>query len=155
LGRLVIVAILIALVLAPVTLLMSGVLPYQAFVVQTGSMEPMVPPASLVVVENGVYDIGQVITFHKGTELVTHRLITVNADGTLTTKGDANSSADPSTINRSDVIGGVVSSPVGIGFWVMYFHNPLTLTALVLWALTIWFIWPREEADVDASAVLV
>jgi signal peptidase len=145
LGRLVIVAILIALVLAPVTLLMSGVLPYQAFV----------PPASLVVVENGVYDIGQVITFHKGTELVTHRLITVNADGTLTTKGDANSSADPSTINRSDVIGGVVSSPVGIGFWVMYFHNPLTLTALVLWALTIWFIWPREEADVDASAVLV
>ena len=143
-GRVVLAALVVALVLTPVALLASGVLPYQAFVVQTGSMEPMVPPASLVVVETGRYDVGQVITFHKGSELVTHRLIGVNADGSLTTKGDANASVDPSTISRSDVIGGVVYSPAGIGFWVMYFHNPMTIVALALWLVAAWLLWPTR-----------
>lgn len=138
----------LALILTPFALVISGVLPYRAYVVQTGSMSPMVPPASLVIVETGKYQVGQVITFHKQDELVTHRLVKVNADGTLTTKGDANASADPSTTSAADVIGGVVYAPEGVGFWVMYWRNPLTVMSLILWVLMVWFIWPREQPSV-------
>ncbi|MDJ0323775.1 signal peptidase I [Cryobacterium sp. PH31-AA6] len=147
--RLVTAVIAVMLILAPVALLVSGVLPYRAYVVQTGSMSPTVPPASLVIVEVDKYQVGQVITFRKQDELVTHRLVSVNADGTLTTKGDANTSADPSTPVPADVIGGVIYAPRGLGFWVMYFHNPLTIASLVLWAVVSWLLWPRETTAVD------
>lgn len=150
--RVVTAVIALTLILAPVAFFFSGVLPYRAYVVQTGSMSPMVPPASLVLVEVGAYEVGQVITFRKQDELVTHRLIKVNADGTLTTKGDANASADPSVTTPADVIGGVVYAPEAIGFWVMYFRNPLTIVSLVVWAAMIWFIWPREPAVIESSA---
>lgn len=138
----------LALILTPVAVVTAGVLPYRAYVVQTGSMMPMVPPASLVVVEVGEYEVGQAITFRKQGELVTHRLLSVNADGTLMTKGDANASADPTATAVSDVVGGVVYAPEGVGFWVMYLRNPLTVLSLVLWVVVVWFVWPREQESI-------
>jgi len=135
----------LALIVAPVAIINSGVLPYRAYVVRTGSMYPVIPSRSLVIVEVGTYAVGQVITFHKNDELVSHRLVAVNADGTLTTKGDANDSADPSPIAVNDVVGGVIASPPGLGFVVEYLHNPLTIASLLFWLLCGWYLWPRSS----------
>lgn len=125
----------------------TGAVPYRGYVVQTGSMKPTIPPESLVIVQLDKYKVGQVITFYKGSEVVSHRLIAVNPDGSLSTKGDANQTDDPLTINRADVIGGVVSSIKGLGFWAMYFKNPLTYFLIVLAVFDVALIWSFVADD--------
>jgi signal peptidase len=144
LKRALITIVVVTLVLTPVGVIVSGVLPYRAYVVQTGSMDPTFPPTSLILVQTHEYTVGQVITFHKGNELVSHRLVKINTDGSLTTKGDANATNDPLPTRRADVIGGEIASFSGVGFWVVYLHNPLTVAALAFWAFAASVLWPRK-----------
>lgn len=148
--RVKIVAIVIAVLAvigAPVTLIATGMLPYRGYVVQTGSMIPTIPPESLVIVHVDDYSVGQVITFLRHGGLVTHRLVAVNADGSFQTKGDANETADASPVLPSDVIGGVVASPPKVGFWIVYFQNPLTLGSLVLCCLSFWVAFSADDDE--------
>ncbi|WP_035835389.1 signal peptidase I [Cryobacterium roopkundense] len=142
-----IVVTVFALVGAPVVLIATGVLPYRAYVVQTGSMIPAIPPESLVVVHVKEYAVGQVITFLREGAVVTHRLMSVNADGSLVTRGDANEADDASSVAVADVIGGVVASPPKVGFWVVYFQNPLTLGSLVLCVLSFWVAFSSDDDE--------
>ncbi len=84
-----------AALIVPAVLLVTGKLPYKIYVVHTGSMIPTIPPKSAVIVKEGVYHVGQVISFHTVNGIVTHRLVKRNADGTLVTKGDGNRTVDP------------------------------------------------------------
>lgn len=95
--------------------------------VMTGSMEPSLHPGDLVVsktVDPDELRKGQVLLFadpdHIGT-LRLHRFDSLNSDGTLTTKGDANPAVDSTHISRSAVVG------------VGYLRVPLIGTP-VLWA---------------------
>lgn len=79
--------------------------------VMTGSMEPALHPGDIVVsktITTKELRKGQVLLFsdpdHVGT-LRLHRFDSLNADGSLTTKGDANPVADSTHISRSDVLG--------------------------------------------------
>lgn len=79
--------------------------------VMTGSMEPSLHVGDVVVsktVTPHQLRTGQVLLFadpdHVGT-LRMHRFDTLNDDGTLTTKGDANPAADSTPITRSAVLG--------------------------------------------------
>ena len=63
-------ALLVLLCLAlivPAALLASGRLPYQMYIVHTGSMSPTIPSRSAVIVKKGAYSLGQVIAFHNRT----------------------------------------------------------------------------------------
>ncbi|KFF59609.1 hypothetical protein JF66_10130 [Cryobacterium sp. MLB-32] len=142
-----IVVTVVALVGAPVVLIATGILPYRAYVVQTGSMIPTIPPESLVVVQAHEYSLGQVITFMRDGHVVTHRFVAVNADGGLVTRGDANEADDASAVLAADVIGGVVASPPKLGFWVVYFQNPLTLGSLVLCCLSFWVAFSSDDEE--------
>ena len=145
----------LALIGTPVLLVTTDTLPYRAYVVQTGSMAPTIPPQSLVIVEAGAYLVGQVVTFHRQGTLTTHRLMAVNDDGTLTTKGDANETVDPFTVHPADVIGGVVASPPKLGFWIVYVQNPLTLGSLVVCGLSLWLVFSMDDDDDDDETVAV
>lgn len=127
-----------ALVLTAFLIVVSGVLPYRVFIVHTGSMEPTISSRSAVIVQQHVYRVGQPISFYEQGGVVTHRLVRVNADGTATTKGDANSTADPWTIKTSSIIGGVVASPTELGYWLMYLKNPLGLASVLLSVVVCW-----------------
>ena len=48
----------------------------------------------------------------------THRVAAVEADGSFTTKGDAESSPDPWVVAPSDVVGGVAFTLFGLGWWL-------------------------------------
>jgi signal peptidase len=104
-------------------------------------MSPTIPSTSAVIVRMGDYKIGQPISYYEQGGVVTHRLEAINADGTITTKGDANTSEDPWHPRTSAIIGGVVASPAHLGYWLMYFKNPLGLGSILLAALTCWLIW--------------
>jgi signal peptidase I len=78
-------------------------LPFQTFSVLSGSMQPNIPTGSVVVVTRvaaGDVKVGDVITFQPPgrSNFVTHRVQTLdNSSGlpVVTTKGDANVTADP------------------------------------------------------------
>lgn len=96
--------------------------------VMTGSMQPSLDVGDVVVsktVEPRELRKGQVLLFddpdHAGV-LRLHRFDTLNADGTLTTKGDANPAADSTPITRSAV--------VGVGYLrVPFIGTPITWAA--------------------------
>lgn len=64
-------------------------------VVESGSMEPTISVDDMVIiVKQKEYHADDVITFYQDNMVVTHRIISVNGDGTVTTQGDANNTAD-------------------------------------------------------------
>jgi len=90
--------VLCALTLAFVTMRASGLATY---VVTGGSMEPQIHKGSLILVEPvspGTVRVGDVITFQKYDQTTSHRVVSVAqtpAGRVFTTKGDANTAADP------------------------------------------------------------
>ena len=141
----VVLLLILASVLTPVALVVTGFLPYAAYVVRTGSMFPTIPPASVVIVETDQYQVGQVITFRRAGDRTTHRLVAVNTDGTLTTKGDANDTIDPFTVPRADVIGGVTAFVPNLGYLVVYLQNPLALGSVIMCVLSVWYVGSSEQ----------
>jgi len=148
-----IVTLLVVGVLALGTfgVIVSGVLPYRVYVVHTGSMSPTIPSTSAVIVQLNDYEIGQPISFYEQGAVITHRLIAINANGTIDTKGDANATEDPWHVSTSAIIGGVVASPAHLGYWLMYLKNPLGLGSILLAALTCWLIWSFVGAVTPAE----
>jgi signal peptidase len=135
----------------------SGVLPYKVYVVHTGSMSPTIPPKTAVAVHEHQYHVGQVVTFVENGQTVTHRLVSINADGIITTKGDANATADPWHVPQSQIIGGVVKTMPEVGYWLVYLKHPYGLASVVLALLVIWQIWAlgatvsEEKVPVERS----
>lgn len=88
-----------------------------AYTILTGSMEPNMPPGTLIVVKPTPVDqlrVGQVITFQPRSgdpEVVTHRIIGVfyNSEGErrINTRGDANNVQDPWALEPGQVRGRV------------------------------------------------
>lgn len=120
---------------------------YKVFVIHTGSMSPTIPSGSAVLVHEGHYRLGQVITLTEDGLTVTHRLVSINAAGLTTTKGDANATVDPWHVPKAQIIGGVVLAPRFVGYWILYFKNPLGIVSALVAVLVVWQILTllREE----------
>lgn len=137
------------------------VLPYQALVVRSGSMEPTIPTGSVVFYRHiaaAKVHVGQIIVFSKPgdpSERVTHRVYRIANGPTgryFVTKGDANGAPDAWRVPA-----------VGSG-WVARFHIPtvgyvladlqsttarlllLIIPAILLGALTLVEIWRERGA---------
>jgi hypothetical protein len=63
-------------------------------------------------------------------------------DGSFTTQGDANRTPDVTSVQPDQVIGGVVAHVDGLGFWVVYRRNPLTLASLAMLGVFLWAVLP-------------
>lgn len=112
---------------------------YKVYVVHTGSMDPTIPSGSAVVVRMHHYEVGQPVTFTINGTIVTHRLIRIDSDGGIVTKGDANSSADPwQTVTTSNIVGGVVAAPRYLGYALVYLRQPTGLFSVLLLVLCLW-----------------
>lgn len=137
-GQVISLIVAAIVVLSAFVILTSGMLPYRVFIVHTGSMEPTISSRSAVIVREHTYRVGQAISFYEQGGVITHRLIRINADGTATTKGDANSTPDPWKLKPSAIIGEVVASPPEVGYWLMYLRNPFGLTSVFISILVCW-----------------
>jgi hypothetical protein len=84
------------------------------------------------------------------------RVLGSSGDASLTTKGDGNKTNDPTSIKQSDVVGGVVAAPRGLGYWLIYLKNPLGAGS-VLFTVTciglIWSIASESSSSLDTSTV--
>ena len=83
---------------------------YSMYLVRSESMKPAINMGDMIITGpvdgplNGQVNPGVVVTYERGQELVTHRVLSVNGD-TLMTKGDAVEDPDPSPISVSSVSG--------------------------------------------------
>jgi signal peptidase len=125
---------------------------YKLYVVHTGSMEPTDPVGSLEIVHVGHYRVGQVVSFRFHGETIGHRLLSINQDGTITTKGDANRSADPGHPPKSSVIGEVVTDIPGLGYLLFYVQRPLGIASIILVLLIALLLWDELSAPPPAPA---
>ena len=111
---------------------------YGLFVVQSGSMEPAIPMASVVLtkptadfaapISSPRFLKGDVITFSSGSSLVSHRVVeTVEKDGQFfyETKGDANNEADQTLVAEKAVVGKVKLTVPYLGRFVNFAKQPL------------------------------
>jgi signal peptidase I len=116
-------AITILLVVSVAVPRIAGAQPYT---IQTGSMQPTMPPGTLVVdkpVSAGDVEVGDVITYQLRPgkpEVVTHRVVSQGVDGrgrfVFWTKGDANSAVDAAPVRPVQVRGEVWYSVPYVGY---------------------------------------
>lgn len=130
---------------------------WQPTVITGHSMEPSIVRGDVIIVRPAppeAYVRGAVITFvdpNRPGRLITHRVVGVDPDGRLRTKGDNNHDADPTPIDRLSVKGRAVlripfaGAPV---VWVMDGRwLPLAATAAVLLAAVRTALAPGERRE--------
>jgi signal peptidase len=146
---------LILLVTAPMA---TGNSPLHVYTVTSNSMDPQIPVKSAVLVDERLpHTVGDIVTFRLGDDHVTHRIVAIEADGTYVTKGDALMQEDPFTITAADVVGPVVGSVPGLGWWLYYLQLPLGVGSAIAAAIAIWLVISvtrdlvREAEAVEAA----
>ncbi|MFB9647886.1 signal peptidase I [Curtobacterium pusillum] len=106
-------------------------------VVQTGSMEPRISPGDVVLTTplpaTSPLPVGRVITFRTEGELVVHRLVHVDPDNSLVTKGDANPDVDSWRVTRHDITGQARLLVPYAGLPVLWLSHGNTV-AFITWA---------------------
>jgi signal peptidase len=108
-------------------------------------MSPGIPVGSVVFVvpTNKVFSpilspkylIGDIITFKRAGQIVTHRIIKTITDSNgiyYQTKGDANNSIDTQLVSQSDIIGQGVFTVPYIGRLFVFARKPMGFISMVL-----------------------
>jgi len=157
LGLVALVGLLVFGTLAVIAVLPMVVPGYTSASITSGSMQPKLRPGDVVIaVGDGGSGIktGTIVVFEDPArgDLVTHRIVGVNDDGSYVTKGDANGVNDAQAIPPENVR--------GIGKWVVPYVGlpavwvangdwlPLGLTMIaIVWVM--WFVRYALEAQYD------
>lgn len=103
---------------------------YSYSAIVTGSMEPKIGVGDIVISKDIDFDeivIDDVIIFYSAVENkhIVHRVIRIEEDGSLITKGDANSSEDPASVTKDNYEGKVVNVVPKIGKLILNYRNLL------------------------------
>lgn len=157
--------VLVVALLLPLTVFLVAVwlLGWQLQSVQSGSMAPTYPVGSLLVI--GQIDAGDVapgmaLVFEDPAaagKLVTHRVVRVAPGQELAfvTKGDANTTADPSPVPARFVRGRVLWSVSQLGTLLDWLQWPRSFVLLVLvpGALLAWSEWRARRPAVREAPI--
>lgn len=111
------------------------------FVVETPSMGEAAPVGTLVLdlpVDASTLRVGDVVSFETPANpgvVYTHRIIDVDADGGLHTRGDVNGATDPWTLTQDDIVGAPILLVPHLG-WLFRAVPLLLIGTLVVWTFT-------------------
>lgn len=121
---------------------------YGAAVVLSGSMEPEFSVGDLIMVkETENYEQNDIVVFQDGHSLVVHRIISIDGE-TITTKGDANNTADK-PIHVSAVKGKVLFGIPYAGNIVGFLKTPVGIICIIAAAIALIEIPRRKEKKKD------
>jgi len=115
----------------------------QSFVVLTGSMQPSIPQGSILFSQKTpFYNKGDVISFEKGTNTVTHRIVDVRVENnalSYQTKGDANNTIDKELVSSKDILGKSIFFVPYVGQLVLFLKTFQGYALLIIFP-TVFFI---------------
>jgi len=96
-------------------------IPYNFYIVQSGSMEPIIKVADLIVVnKKNDYFENEIITYNDvNNSIVTHRIVK-KENKNFETKGDANREQDRQTVIYEQIIGKVVLNIPLVGYFLSF-----------------------------------
>ncbi len=121
---------------------------YGAAVVLSGSMEPEFSKGDLIIVrETDIFLEKDIVVYQDGESLVVHRIIEVEGE-TVTTKGDANDTAD-APISASAIKGKVIFHIPFVGNIVSALKTPLGTVCTLIAAIALVEIPRRREKESD------
>jgi signal peptidase I len=142
LGHICSVALAVVLFSTCLGLLAIRTLGMGTFVVTGSSMEPAIQKGALVIVEPvspSAVSRGDIITFEHYGQMTTHRVIAIDgsnaASPTFTTKGDANTVADPEPVHFPGQVGVYRASIPLLGYAIAYAQAYWRLALTVLAAI--------------------
>lgn len=105
---------------------------YSSAVVITGSMSGSIEVNDLVIThKEDNYLPGDIIMFHSGTHVVTHRIVECVTEGFLT-KGDANNATDQDIVVGEQIIGKVILVIPRLGVVQQFTSTPLGMLCIAL-----------------------
>ena len=130
--------ILITVIATSIPLAIPSLLGYEAFNVESGSMEPALPVGSVIYVEHiepEKAQTGDIIVFFNDGAVITHRVVENHYFfDEIITKGDANEINDINPVKYKDVIGRVKYHIPYLGNYLMIYSNPVTKIYLLVLA---------------------
>lgn len=147
--KLIITALLIIiLAVNALTILFSAIgirepfkwLPYALLTVKSGSMEPVFSAGDALLVNETPYDdleIGDIITFHNGTELVTHEII-AESNNKYITKGRANNYKDE-PVGPEEYCAKVIYILPKVGWVLNFLSKPLDILLISVLLLILFY----------------
>lgn len=119
--------IIILLVILLLLLYAPRIFGYKSYTVRTGSMLPSYKIGSVIYVKHCEFEdinTNDVISFYRGSKVVTHRVYSVDSENRLVeTKGDNNQSVDSSKVSYSSIIGVVKFNIPYIGYISLFMSN--------------------------------
>ena len=122
---------------------------YGIAVILSGSMEPALSVNDLIIVKASAKpEIGDVVVYESGQNLVVHRVIQMN-ENQIITQGDANNAADE-PFSKDQVIGVVRTRVRGAGRLVEWIRKPWVIFCIVVGMFAIEersFRKQREQED--------
>ena len=118
--------------------------------VLSGSMEPTFSKGTLLLVkETQDVQVGDIIVYQSGQELIVHRVIALNEQaGTVTTQGDANNAADP-VFEKSQIKGKVLGWVPILGAIASILKTPTGILVILVLAFVLNEASYRRQRDVD------
>jgi len=129
---------------------------FGAAVVLSGSMAPQLSVNDLIIVKpDDKYIVGNIVVYQDKSSLIVHRIVDID-ENIITTKGDANYSADK-PIDISAIKGEVIYIIPYIGIIVNYLKSPAGIVITIL--LSIFLIeYPnnqKKKADIQYKQKLI
>ena len=112
---------------------------YSYLKVVSGSMEPTIHVNDIIFIKKEYsYEIGDIVTFEVGEELVTHRIIKEEGNGVIT-KGD-NNNAEDGLILKESIIGRVVGTSKILGVFIDIILKPIPMICIFVFMIIIFII---------------
>lgn len=119
----------------------------RVYVVMSSSMEPGIKTGSLIITDTMKKEPapGRIITFYTGDNRVTHRVVRIEEDGTVITKGDGNPCEDPSPVKPDQIEGTVLFSVPAAGSIILMARRPSAFCISFLLMTVTVFINRKKE----------
>ena len=98
--------------------------------------------------EKDIFNEQDIIVFKQDDNIITHRIVKIDSNGEITTKGDANNTEDE-PITEDKIIGKVVKIIPNIAIWKRVLTSPeilfLIILTIIIWGIGIMMISKDEK----------
>jgi signal peptidase I len=123
---------------------------FDLYTVRSDSMRPAIRAGDAIVTVPPGYlgtklAAGSIVAFNKGSETITHRILSIDAQGNITVKGDANEEADPTPYTIFQVSGVYLFKIPYLGYVNAFLHTKTGWFAAIIVPAFLLVLWLAIE----------